>query len=74
MADLCSNVLNLTWQQAVMWVIGGVLIFLAIKKDIDDNFNSNKCEDVVKRALIDSPVFQKCVEEELKKLKIEYKV
>ena len=48
--------------------------FLAIKKDVDDNFNSNKCEDVVKRALIDSPVFQKCVEEELKKLKIEYKV
>ncbi len=48
--------------------------FLAIKKDINDNFNSNKCEDVVKRALIDSPVFLKCVEEELKKLEIEYKV
>ena len=35
MADLFSNILNLTWQQAVMWVIGGVLIYLAIKKDME---------------------------------------
>lgn len=48
--------------------------FQAIKVDIDDNFEPNKCEDVVKKALIDSPIFQKCVEEELKKLEIEYKV
>ncbi len=35
MAELFSNVLNVTWQQAVMWVIGGVLIWLAIKKDME---------------------------------------
>ena len=27
MEALFSNVLNITWQQAVMWVIGGVLIY-----------------------------------------------
>lgn len=42
--------------------------------DIDDNFEPNKCEDVVKKALIDSPIFQKCVEEELRKLGIKYNV
>ena len=26
---------NLTWQQVVMWVIGGVLIYLAIKKEME---------------------------------------
>jgi oxaloacetate decarboxylase beta subunit len=26
---------NLTWQQVVMWCIGGTLIFLAIKKDME---------------------------------------
>lgn len=35
MEALFSNVLNITWQQAVMWVIGGVLIYLAIKKDME---------------------------------------
>ena len=35
MADLFSNVLNITWQQIVMWVIGGILIYLAIKKDME---------------------------------------
>lgn len=35
LADLFSNVLNITWQQAVMWAIGAVLIFLAIKKDME---------------------------------------
>ncbi len=33
--DLFGNVLNLTWQHAVMWVIGGILIYLAIKKDME---------------------------------------
>ena len=36
--DLLSvfgNVTNLTWQMVVMWVIGGILIFLAIKKDME---------------------------------------
>ncbi len=33
--DLFSNVTNITWQQVVMWVIGGVLIYLAIKKDME---------------------------------------
>lgn len=35
MADLFSNVLNVTWQQAVMWAIGAMLIFLAIKFDME---------------------------------------
>ena len=35
MADLFSNVLNITWQQMVMWVIGGILIYLAIKKEME---------------------------------------
>ena len=26
---------NITWQQAVMWVIGAILIYLAIKKDME---------------------------------------
>jgi len=35
MAELFSNVLNITWQQCVMWVLGGVLIWLAIKKEME---------------------------------------
>lgn len=35
MLDLFSNVLNITWQQMAMWVIGGVLIYLAICKDME---------------------------------------
>ncbi len=35
MLELFSNVLNITWQQVVMWVIGGLLIYLAIKKDME---------------------------------------
>lgn len=46
--------------------------FHAIKTDIEDYFVPNSCEDVVKRALIDSPIFQKCVEEELKDLGVAY--
>ena len=33
--ELFANVTNLTWQMAVMWIIGGVLIYLAIKKDME---------------------------------------
>ena len=35
MLELFSNVANITWQQIVMWVIGGILIYLAIKKDME---------------------------------------
>ena len=35
MLDLFSNVMNITWQQVVMWAIGAVLIYLAIKKDME---------------------------------------
>ena len=35
MLELFSNVTNITWQQAVMWLIGGCLIYLAIKKDME---------------------------------------
>ncbi len=32
---LFGNLLNVTWQQMVMWLIGAVLIYLAIKKDME---------------------------------------
>ena len=35
MEALFGNIWNLTWQQLVMWVIGGLLIYLAIKKDME---------------------------------------
>ena len=33
--EVFGNVLNLDWKMAVMWLIGGVLIYLAIKKDME---------------------------------------
>ncbi len=33
--DLFSNVFELNWQMVVMWIIGGILIYLAIKKDME---------------------------------------
>ena len=33
--NVFGNVVNITWQQVVMWVIGAVLIYLAIKKDME---------------------------------------
>ncbi len=33
--ELFGNVLNIGWQQIVMWIIGGILIYLAIKKDME---------------------------------------
>ena len=35
MEILVQNFANITWQQVVMWAIGGVLIYLAIKKDME---------------------------------------
>lgn len=35
MEVIFGNVLNVTWQQIVMWLIGGLLIYLAIKKDME---------------------------------------
>ncbi len=35
MEAIFGNVLNLQWQQVVMWIIGGLLIYLAIKKDME---------------------------------------
>ncbi|MBR2499529.1 MAG: sodium ion-translocating decarboxylase subunit beta [Clostridia bacterium] len=32
---LFGNVLGITWQTVVMWAIGGILIYLAIKKDME---------------------------------------
>ena len=31
---LLENILLLEWKQVVMWLIGGLLIFLAIKKNM----------------------------------------
>ncbi len=35
MTEVFSNLGNITWQQAVMWLIGAVLIYLAIKKEME---------------------------------------
>ena len=35
MSFLYENLLALTWQQVTMWVIGGILIYLAIEKDME---------------------------------------
>ncbi len=35
MAELFSNFLNITWGHVAMWAIGGLLIFLAIKKEME---------------------------------------
>ena len=35
MEVLYENILMLDWKQVVMWVIGGVLIYLAIKKEME---------------------------------------
>ena len=34
-AGLFANLGNLTWQMVVMWVIGGLLIYLAIVKKME---------------------------------------
>ena len=35
MEVLYQNILEITWKQVAMWVIGGILIFLAIKKEME---------------------------------------
>ena len=35
MSFLYENLLLLTWQQVTMWVIGGILIYLAIAKEME---------------------------------------
>ena len=35
MSILWENLTNITWQMVVMWAIGGLLIYLAIKKDME---------------------------------------
>ena len=35
MEVLYENLLNISWQMVVMWIIGGVLIYLAIAKDME---------------------------------------
>ena len=35
MQALYQNIFNLTWQQVVMWALGGLLIFLAIKFEME---------------------------------------
>ena len=35
MAELFSNGSNVSWQHIVMWIIGGILIYLAIKKEME---------------------------------------
>ena len=32
---LFDNALEIEWQQVVMWFIGGILIFLAVKKNME---------------------------------------
>ena len=35
MEILIQNLSYITWQMLVMWVIGGLLIYLAIEKDME---------------------------------------
>lgn len=35
MEILYQNLLNIEWQQVVMWIVGGVLIYLAVKKEME---------------------------------------
>ena len=35
MEEIFSNLLNIELQQVIMWIIGGLLIYLAIKKDME---------------------------------------
>ena len=35
METLFANIFEIQWQQVVMWLIGGLLIYLAIKKDME---------------------------------------
>ncbi len=35
MGELLSNAILPTWQQMIMWLIGGILIYLAIKKEME---------------------------------------
>ena len=35
MQILYENLLEITWQHIVMWLIGGLLIYLAIKRDME---------------------------------------
>lgn len=35
MSAVFENILNIQWQHVVMWIIGGLLIYLAIKKDME---------------------------------------
>ena len=35
MEILYENLLDITWQQLVMWLIGGLLIYLAIAKEME---------------------------------------
>ena len=35
MGFLLEGIQAITWQQVVMWIIGGLLIWLAIKKDFE---------------------------------------
>lgn len=35
MSDLFGNFFALDWKQVIMWIIGGILIYLAIKKDME---------------------------------------
>ena len=36
MEFLYETIISITWQQVVMWLIGGILIYLAIKKEYSD--------------------------------------
>ena len=33
--ELFSNASNITWQMAVMWIVGGIMIYLGIVKKME---------------------------------------
>ena len=42
-ASLFSNFGNLTWQMVVMWAVGGLLIYLAIAKQMEPSLLLPMC-------------------------------
>lgn len=57
-AGLFANFGNLTWQMVVMWVIGGLLIYLAIAKKMEPSLLLPMGFGDIPRVLHSNPQYQ----------------
>ena len=55
MQELFGNLWNLQWQQVVMWGIGGLLIWLAIKKEMEPFSSTCRCPVLLPRCCPPAP-------------------